>query len=136
MPAYSTTLRNARLDAITAAVGNAGKLALYDGVRPASGGAATNKLAEFTTGTPFAPGAAGGVLSPTLPANTTGLAAAGTGTAATWARLTTSAGVFVADLSVSIAGGGGEVQLAGASANIVNGQPVVVTAWSHTEGNP
>jgi hypothetical protein len=74
---YATTLRNAQLDAITTAVGNAGKLRIYDGTRPATGGAATTLLAEFTLGTPFAAAAAAGVLSPTLPANTTG-AAAGT----------------------------------------------------------
>lgn len=135
MPGYSTTLRNNRLDQIATAVGNAGKLALYDGARPATGGAATNKLAEWTMGTPFAPGAAGGVLSPTLPANVNGLPAAGAGTPATWARLTTSAGGFVADFSVTLSGGGGELQLAGTT-NIVNGQPVALSSFTITDGNP
>lgn len=128
----STELRHARADAISTVVGNGGKLALYDGTRPATGGAPTNKLAEFTMGSPFAPAAAGGVLSPTLPSSTVGLAAAGAGTPATWARLTKAAGNFVADFTVSVVGGGGEVQLVG-TVNIVNGQAVTMSAASFTE---
>jgi hypothetical protein len=127
--AYSTLHRNARLDALTAAVGAAGKLALYDGARPATGGAVTTKLAEFVMGSPFAPAAASGALSPTLPSNVTGIA---TGTA-TWARLTTSGGTFIADLTVGV--GSGEVQLAG-TAVITSGQPVAMSAATITEGNP
>lgn len=130
----STTLRNSRLDAITTAVGNGGKLALYDGTRPATGGAVTNKLAEFTMASPFAPAASGGALAPTLPSSTTGLAAAGSGTPATWARLTTSGGTFVADFTVSVVGGGGEVQLVGTT-DIVNGQTVTMSSASITEAN-
>lgn len=121
---YATTLRNAQLDEITAAVGNAGKLALYDGTRPATGGAATTKLAEWTLGTPFAPGAAAGVLSPTIPAATTGLAA---GTA-TWARITTSGGTFCIDLGV-----GAEITLNTTTVSI--GVSCSVTSWTITRGN-
>jgi hypothetical protein len=125
---YSTALRNAQMDAKTTAVGAAGKFQLYDGTRPATGGAATVKLAEFTTGTPFAPGAAAGVLSPTLPASTTGLAAG----VATWGRLTTSAGTFVADYSVGTAAT--DVILNTTTVSI--GAAVSITAWSETCGNP
>lgn len=121
---YSTTLRNAQLDAITTAVGNAGKLALYDGVRPATGGSATTKLAEFTLGTPFAAGAAAGVLSPTLPSDTTGLAA---GTA-TWGRITTSGGTFVIDLGV-----GTDITLNTTTVSV--GVTCSVTSFSITRGN-
>ncbi len=134
MPKNADILRNASLDAHTTITGNAGKLALYDGVRPARGGTATNKLAEFTLGSPLAPAAAAGVLSPTLPANVVGLAAAGVGVAATWARETKSDGTFVADYSVSVAGAGGEITLLG-TANIVLNQPVVMTSWTITDGN-
>lgn len=71
---YATSLRNARNDQITSAIGSAGLFNVYDGTRPAFGGAATNLLASFTMGTPFAPASVAGVLSPTLPSNTTGLA--------------------------------------------------------------
>lgn len=123
----STTLRNARLDAITTAVGNAGKLAIYDGTRPATGGTATNKLAEFTLGTPFAAAASAGALSPSLPSNVTALL---TGTA-TWFRVTTSGGTFVFDGSA----GTGGTDLVLNSAAISSGATVSITGFTVTEGN-
>lgn len=126
---YVTTLRNAQLDAITTAVGNAGKLQIYDGTRPATGGTATNKLAEFTLGTPFATAASAGSLSPTLPASVSALL---TGTA-TWYRITTSAGSFVMDGSVSATGGGGDCQLN--STAISSGATVSITAHTISAGN-
>lgn len=125
---YSITLRNAHLDTITTAVGNAGKLQIYDGTQPATGGAATTKLAEFTLGSPFSGAAAAAVLSPTLPSNTTGLAA---GTA-TWARITTSGGTHVIDISAGTSGT--DVILGSATFSI--GATCSVTAWSVTAGNP
>lgn len=128
MPGYSTTLRNAKLDANATAIGNAGKLALYDGTRPATGGTATNKLSEHTLGTPFAPAASGGVQSPTLPANVNALL---TGTA-TWGRVTTSGGGFVMDVSVGTSG----TEVIINSASLTAGVAVAVTAWTITAGNP
>lgn len=125
---YSTTLRNAQLDAITTAVGNAGKLQIYDGTRPATGGTATTKLAEFTLGSPFAGAASSGSLSPTLPSNTTGLAA---GTA-TWFRITTSGGTFVIDGSAGTSG----TDLVLNSASISVGLTCSVTSFTITRGNP
>ena len=127
VPGYSTTLRNAQLDAITTTVGNAGKLRIYDGTRPATGGAATTLLAEFTLGTPFAAGANAGVLSPTLPANTTGLAAS----TATWFRVITSGGTQVIDGSAGI--GGTDLILNTATISI--GLTISVTSWTITRGN-
>lgn len=127
---YSTTLRNSQLDAITTAVGNAGKLAIYDGTRPATGGTATTKLAEFTLGTPFSGAASSASLSPTLPSNTNGLVA---GTA-TWFRITTSGGTFVIDGSVTATGGGGDLQLN--TTSIVTGtNNVAITAFTISRGN-
>lgn len=71
---YNVALRNAQLDAITAFAGAGAKLRIYNGARPATGGAATTLLAELVMGNPFAPPAEGGVLSPTLPAETAGAA--------------------------------------------------------------
>ena len=126
---YSVALRTAQLDPITTAVGNAGKLQIYDGTRPATGGAATTKLAEFTLGSPFAPGAAASVLSPTLPGSTTGLA----GSTATWFRVTTSGGTQVIDGSVSASGGGGDLQLNTTTISI--GLTITVSSWTITRGN-
>lgn len=127
MTGYSITLRNAQLNAITTAVGNAGLCAIYDGARPATGGAATTKLAEFTLGTPFAPGAAAAVLSPTLPSSTTGLAA---GTA-TWFRITTSGGTQVIDGSAGTSG----TDMILDTAAIGVGQTVNMTAFTISRGN-
>ena len=124
---YVTTLRNAQLDAITTAVGSAGKLAIYDGTRPATGGTATNKLAEFTLGSPFATAASGGVLSPTLPSNVTALLS---GTA-TWYRITTSGGTFVMDGSAGTSG----TDLILNTASIASGATVSITAHTITAGN-
>jgi hypothetical protein len=126
---YSSTLRNAQLDAITTAVGSAGKLQIYDGTRPATGGTATNKLAEFTLGSPFAAAASGAVLSPTLPSNTNGLLA---GTA-TWFRITTSGGTFVIDGSAGTSGTDLVLNTASIAVGTAN---VAITAFTITRGNP
>jgi hypothetical protein len=122
--AFSTTLRNARADAITTAAGSACKFAIYDGARPASGGAATTKLAEFTFAANLAAAASNGVLTFNLPPNATGLAA---GTA-TWGRITTSGGTFVIDLSA-----GSDFTLNTTTVSI--GLTVQLTSGSITEGN-
>lgn len=127
MAGYSTTLRNAQNDAITAAIGNGGKGQLYDGARPATGGPATTKLAEFTFGTPFSGASVAGVMSPTLPADTTGLAVG----SATWGRITTAAGAFVADVSVGTSGAEWILN----TTSITIGVTVSLTAMTVTAGN-
>lgn len=124
---YVTTLRNAQLDAITTAVGNAGKLRIYDGTRPATGGTATTLLAEFTLGSPFSGAAASGSMSPTLPSNTTGLAA---GTA-TWFRIVTSANAAVIDGSVGTSGADLNLN----TTTISVGVTVAVTGFTIARGN-
>lgn len=128
---YSTTQRNARLDALTTALGASPLLRIYDGVRPATGGAATNLLAQLTCAATFAPAASGGVLTANSISSAT---ATGTGTA-TWARLTTSGGTFVADMSVTLTGGGGDLQITGTT-SIASGVTVSVSSLVITEGNP
>jgi hypothetical protein len=130
MSGYSTSLRNARADAITAAVAAGGKLRIYSGTQPATGGAVTTQIVnDFTLGSPFAPAAAGGVLSPTLPSASTGSA---TGTA-TWFR------VFKADGTTPVIDG--TVGTSGADMNlnttsISAGLAVSITSWSVTGSNP
>jgi hypothetical protein len=96
--AYSTTLRNARNDAITTAAGASALLSIYNGTRPATGGTATTLLAQLTCNATFAPASSGGVLTLNSIAQNN---AAATGTA-TWARLTTSGATFVSDLDVGV----------------------------------
>lgn len=124
---FSAALRNARADAIAAAMGSAGTLTIYAGTQPATGGTAGTVLVTFTMGSPFAAGASSGVLTVTLPSAT---AASATGTAS-WARLKTSGGTFVCDMSV----GTSAAQVILNSLSITSGVNVSVTSFAITEGN-
>lgn len=90
---FTTALRNARMDAITSSVGASGRLKLYDGTQPATGGAATNLLCDLPCSATFAPAAAGGVLTVNA-ITTTNAALSGT---CTWCRVTTSGGTAIMD---------------------------------------
>jgi hypothetical protein len=116
------------LDTITTAIGANGLLRIYDGSRPASGGAATTLLAQLALSATAAPAASGGVL--TFNAITQDASADATGTA-TWFRVTTSGGAFVIDGSVSTSGS--DLNLT--STSIVTTQPVSVTSFVITEAN-
>lgn len=127
--AYSTALRNAMLDEITTAIGASGLLRIYDGSRPASGGAATTLLAELALSATAAGSASGGAL--TFSSITQDSSANATGTA-TWFRVVTSGGTFVIDGNVGTSGS--DLNLT--TTSIVSGQPVSVTSFVITEGNP
>lgn len=127
--AYSTALRNAMLDEITTAIGANGLLRIYDGSRPASGGAATTLLAELALSATAAGSASGGAL--TFSSITQDSSANATGTA-TWFRVVTSGGTFVIDGNVGTSGS--DLNLT--TTSIVSGQPVSVTSFVITEGNP
>ena len=127
--AYSTELRNAKLDANTTVVGNAGKLEIYAGTDTSGkDNSEGTLLATFTLGSPFAPAASGGVLSPTLPAATTGVA---NGTAG-WARVTKADGsTAVMDLTVGTSG----AQINLSTLSVTAGGAVAVVSWTITDGN-
>lgn len=126
----AATLRTAMVDAITTRAGNAALLRIYDGSRPATGGTATTLLAELTCGTPFAAGASSGVL--TLGAITQDASANATGTA-TWFRIVKADGTtHVMDGNVGTSGS--DLNLT--TTSIVILQPVSVTSFVITEGNP
>lgn len=128
MPGYNQSLRNAQLDAITTFAGAGAKLRIYNGTQPATGGAATTLLAEFTLGSPFAPAASGATLSPTLPSATTG-AAAGT---ASWFRIVKSDGTTqVIDGTVGTSG----ADLILNTTTISSGVNVSITSFSISRGN-
>lgn len=124
-----TGLRNARLDAITTFTGGSALLRIYDGSRPATGGAATTLLAELTCNATFAPAAASGVL--TLNAISSDTAANATGTA-TWARIVKSDGTtIVLDCSVGTAG----TDIILNTTSLVVNATVAVTSATITEAN-
>ena len=127
--AYAVSVRNSMLDAITTGAGASALLRIYDGSRPATGGAATTLLAELTCNATFAAGASGGLL--TLNAITQDSSANATGTA-TWFRIVKADGTtHVMDGNVGTSGS--DLNLT--TTSIVSGQPVSVTSFVITEGN-
>lgn len=125
---YSTTLRNAQLDAITTAIGASGKVRIYSGTRPATGGTATTLLAELPLSATAAAAASGGVL--TLNAITNDSSADATGTAS-WFRILTSANVAVIDGNVGTSGSDLNLN----TTSIVSGGPVAISSFTITAGN-
>lgn len=101
---------------------------LYDGTRPATGGAVTNLLVECICNATFAPAASGGVLILNAIANGT---AGATGTA-TWGRLVQSDGsTHVFDFSVSTSGSDLNLN----TTSIVSGGPVAISSVVITSPN-
>lgn len=126
---FDVTAQNAMVNAIATEVGSAGFLEIYTGSIPANCAAATTgtKLSKHTLGSPMAPGASAGVLSPTLPANVNALA---TGTAGYWR-------VFKSDDTTCCMQG--SVGTSGADLNLntlalVSGGPVQINSWTITAG--
>lgn len=119
--------RNNRLTSLVTDIGASGFFDIYDGTRPATGGTATNKLAHLplsaTAGT-----VSGGVLT----FNAITSAAALLSGTATWARITTSGGTAVMDLSVGTSGADLNLNSTAISA----GATVSITSATLTEGNP
>lgn len=126
---FVTSLRNARADAITTFAGNSGKLRIYSGTQPATGGTATTLLAELTGNATWAPSASGGVL--TLNAITGDASADATGTASWFRWLKSDGTTIVMDGTVSTSG----ADLNLTSTSIVATEPVNVTSFVLTEGN-
>ena len=125
----NSTTRNAWLDSITTRAGASALLRIYDGSRPATGGAATTLLAELTCNATFAPAASGGVL--TLNAITADASANATGTA-TWFRIVQSGGsTHVLDGDVGTSGS----DLNFNSVSFVTGGNVAVTSFTITAPN-
>lgn len=125
---YSTALRNAQLDAIPTAIGASGLLRIYDGSRPATGGAATTLLAELALSATSAPAASSGVLTFNAISNDSSANATGT---ATWFRITTSGGTAVIDGSVGTSG----ADLNFNTVSFVAAAVISVTSLTITAGN-
>ena len=130
---FPAAFRTTRANTFTTRAGNGALLRIYDGTRATDADTAIGAqvlLAELTCASPFAPGASSGVL--TASAITQDSSANATGTA-TWFRLVDSAGTTtVMDGSVTVTGGGGDLQLV--TTSIVSTQPVQITSFVLTEG--
>jgi hypothetical protein len=129
---YNVTLRNAQLNAITTAVGNAGTLTIYCGTQPATGGSATTVAAVFTLGSPFAPSASSAVLSPTITSSMSSGVAGVASCSATWFRVATSGGTQVIDGTVGTSGA--DLNLNTTSISV--GVNVTIPTWTIIRGNP
>lgn len=125
---FVTTLRNNMLDEITTQIGASGLLRIYSGTRPATGGAETTQLAQLALSATAAPAASAGALTFSTISDDTSADATGT---ATWARLCTSGGTAVVDMSV----GQGSGDLSFDSTSFVAGGTVSVTSLVITAGN-
>lgn len=129
---YSTTLRNAQLDAITTAVGTSGILRIYSGSRPANVAAAITGtlLAECVcNASAFAAAASGGVLTANAIADDSSANATGTASHYRLFRSDGTTAVIDGDVSTS----GSDLNLDNTSIN--SGQVVSITSFTITAGN-
>jgi hypothetical protein len=120
-------VRGNQMTQINTAAGTNAVITLYNGARPATGGTATTALGTLTCNSGGFGTVSGAVL--TASAITNGTASA-TGTA-TWARLTSSGGTFVADMDVGTAGSDLNLN----TTSIVSGATLSVTSCVLTAGN-
>ena len=128
---FIATLRNNMLDEITALVdagASNGFLRIYDGTRPATGGAVTTLLAELDMSDPSFAAAAAGVL--TANSITDEASAPATGTA-TWFRIVDDSGTAVIDGDCGTTGSDLNLN----TTSIVTGNTVSVTSLIITAGN-
>lgn len=128
----STAARNARLAALATLIdagGAGGRLRIYSGARPSTGGAITTQvlLATLTFSYPCASAPSAGVL--TFSGFTPG---AGTAGSAAWFRIVDSTDAFVADGSIGTAGS--DLNFAGGVA-IAGGQTVSISSWTIADNN-
>ena len=121
----STTLRTARAQAIVDAAGTGAKLKFYNGTRPATGAAPSGTLlATLNITGAFGTAASGAIDINEVCTQTNSSHVAGT---PTFVRITTSADVFVADLSIP-----GDFTFSG---TIATGVDITFNASTITEGN-
>jgi hypothetical protein len=134
---FSETLRNARINQFESTIGSTPKLSLYGGSMPSACADADSGtlLCEITLPSDWMTAAALGVKSKSGTWSGTGDAGAGVGTNTTHFRLRNSAGSIVhCQGNVTATGGGGMMEMD--DIEVISGQPVTVTTFTLTEGNP
>lgn len=129
-PRITAVTANLMLDAGIGSLANNGKLRIYDGAQPLSGGGALTGqvlLAEFTMAGDAFPGAAAGVLTANPITAAVGLA----GGNANWYRLLRSDGTTtIIDGSVGLEGDNPDVIIDDVAIEL--GEPVAVTGFQIT----
>lgn len=130
---FTTTVKNARADAISTQVGSNGKIRIYSGTVPADANAALSSntlLAELACSTTFAASASGGVLTVNTIDPDTSADATGT---ATFFRVLKSDNTVILQGAVGTSGSGAELILN--TTSISAGAAVSITAFTLTEAN-
>ena len=128
---FAATLRNNMLDEITALIdagATGGLIRIYDGSRPATGGAATTLLAELTFSTTSFPAASSGTMSANAITDDSSANASGT---ATWFRVVDDTATFVMDGGVGTSGSDLNLN----TTSISSGGTVSITGFDLTAGN-
>lgn len=126
---YSTTIRNARLQAIVDAAGSGAKVRIYSGSRPATGGTATTQLAELTCGATLGTISTGVLTFGAITQDTS----ADAGGTASWFRVVKSDGTTHV-LDGNCGTSGSDMNMV--TTTIVATQPVSISSWTITESNP
>lgn len=129
----STSMRNARLDAIETAIGTGARVQIFTGSAPASCAAseAGTLLVDFTLASDWAANASAGAKAfNNLPIS---INASATGTAAHFRIYDSTATTCHYQGTVTITGGGGDMTVDNTS--IASGQSVSITSFTITEGN-
>lgn len=128
----TTSVRNARLDAITTAIGASGLIKIYTASQPADANTAVSGqtlLGTLTCNATFAPSASGGVL--TLNSITQDSSADATGTAAWFRMLKSDATTVIMDGTVGTSGADLNLN----TTSIVTGGPITISSFTITDGN-
>ena len=133
---YSTALRNAQLDTVESTLGTSAILEIWSGSEPADADTADGAgdiLCSITLPSDWMAAASGGSKAKSGTWSGTGTSAAGTGTDATYFRLTESGGTVHMQGTVTATGGGGDMTVDNIS--IAESQTVVVSTFTLTAGN-
>jgi hypothetical protein len=133
---YKDVTRNARLDALTSALGTAAFLEIFTGSPPGKTTGTFNadsgtKLASLACSNPVAPGSSGGVLTFSAITSATGLASGTPG----YGRFKTAASGVASTVVIELDAGVGSGSL-NFSSTIASGGTVSITSATITEGNP
>ena len=130
---FSTTVRNARLDAIETAIGVSAILKIRTGAAPANCATADSGTVVATLNLPsdYMAAASGGTKAMT--GTWQDSSADATGTAAHWRLYASDGTTCHAQGTVTATGGGGDLTVDNTS--FASGQSFSVTSWTFTEGN-
>lgn len=130
---YSTTVRNAQLDALETAVGTSAVLKIRTGSAPANCGTADSGTVLATINLPSDWMAAASSGSKAKSGTWEDTSADATGTAAHWRLYASDGTTCHAQGTITATGGGGDMTLDNTS--IASGQTVTVTSFTISAGN-